>query len=155
MATTLRNSGFVLGCSLAMLMATMAGCSSKPQQPALKKVAAGAKFAGFLSTYDNLKPSQEFENTLIYVKRDDARNVHKYFAVIVEPVEMYISTKADASKIPDRGRTALTAYFQHAITRAVSDAFPIVQEPGPLVLRLRTALIGVDVGANPERRGGR
>jgi hypothetical protein len=49
--------------------------------------------------------------------------------------------------MPDRGRTALTAYFQNAITRAVSDAFPVVNEPGPLVLRLRTALIGVDVGS--------
>jgi hypothetical protein len=28
----------------------------------------------------------------------------------------------------------------------MEDAFPLVQEPGPLVLRMRTALIGVDVG---------
>jgi hypothetical protein len=27
----------------------------------------------------------------------------------------------------------------------VNDAFPVVQEPGPLVLRLRSALVGVDV----------
>src|SRR5205807_1941919 len=33
-----------------------------------------------------------------------------------------------------------------AIIWAVNDAFPVVQQPGPLVLRLRSALIGVDVG---------
>ena len=137
----------VLGCGLALLLAITIGCSGKQETPKLKKLAAGAKNAGFLSTYDNLKPNQKFENTLSYVKQDDARNVRKYFAVIVEPVEIYMATSADISKLPDRGRTALAAYFQHAITRAMSDAFPVVQEPGPLVLRLRTALIGVDVGS--------
>jgi hypothetical protein len=77
--------------------------------------------------------------------------------VIIDPVEIYMSTNADVTKMPDRGRTALAAYFQHAITRAVSDAFPVVQEPGPLVLRLRTALIGVDVAGDTaagEKAGG-
>jgi len=147
MYTNLRNGGrLVLGCSIALLLTMAAGCSRKPEPLKLKRIAAGAKYAGFLSTYDSLKPSPDFENTMIYVKRDDARNVHKYFAVIMEPVEIYVATNADVAKIPDRGRTALAAYFQHAVTKAVSDAFPIVQEPGPLVLRMRTALIGVDVG---------
>jgi hypothetical protein len=137
--------GRELGCSIALLLALTTGCSRKPAQQ-VKKLAAGAQVAGFLSSYDNLKPSRQFENTLTYVKHDDTKNVMQYFAVIVDPVELYLATNADPSKIPDRGRTALTAYFQNAITRAISDAFPVVQEPGPLVLRLRTALIGVDVG---------
>ena len=137
----------VLGCSIAVLLATLAGCAKKPEPAGLKKLAPGAANAGFLSSYANLKPNPRFENTLSFVKQDDAKNVHKYFAVIIEPVEIYVSTNADVSKMPDRGRTALAAYFQNAITRAVGDAFPVVHEPGPLVLRLRTALIGVDVGA--------
>jgi hypothetical protein len=136
----------VLECSMLSLLVMFAGCSRKPEPAPVKKVAAGAKFAGFLSNYDNLKPNPNFENTLSYVKQDENKNIHKYFAVIVEPVEIYLSTDADPSKVPDRGRKALVAYFQHAITNAVSDAFPVVQEPGPLVLRLRTALIGIDVG---------
>jgi len=147
----------VLVCSNLLLVAMLAGCSQKPQPAALKKMPSGATYAGFLSNYDNLKPNPAFENTLTYVKQDDAKNVHKYFAVIIEPVEIYMSTNADVTKMPDRGRTVLAAYFQHAITRAVSDAFPVVQEPGPLVLRLRTALIGVDVTAETsagEKAGG-
>ncbi len=137
----------VFGCSLAMLLAISAGCSKKqPEGVQLKKMAAGAQYAGFLSSYDNLKPSPDFENMVIFVKKDDLKNIHKYFAIIVDPVQIYVSTNTDVSKLPDRGRTALAAYFHSAITRAVSDAFPVVQEPGPLVLRLRTALIGVDVG---------
>ena len=136
----------VLGCSIPVLLAMLAGCSRKPEPAGLKKMAPGAEFAGFLSEYGKLKPNPDLENTLSYVGQDEAKNIHKYIAVIVEPVEIYVATSADPSKMPDRGRTALAAYFQNAITRAVADAFPVVQEPGPLVLRLRTALIGVDVG---------
>jgi len=138
--------GGLLGSCLLVLWAMLAGCSRKPEPTTLKRMPAGAEFAGFLSDYGKLKPNANFENTLSYVQEDDAKNIHNFIAVIVEPVEIYIATNADASKMPDRGRTALTAYFQNAITRAVGDAFPVVPEPGPLVLRLRTALIGVDVG---------
>jgi hypothetical protein len=140
-------------CSILLLLAALAGCSRKPEAVGLKKMTAGAQYAGFLSNYDSLKPNPAFENTVTYVKQDDAKNVHKYFAVIIEPVQIYVSTNTDISNMPDRGRTALAAYFQNAITRAVSDAFPVVQEPGPLVLRLRTALIGVDVA--PAAAGGK
>jgi Protein of unknown function (DUF3313) len=144
----------VLGGCIPAMLALLAGCSRKPDQATVTKLAPGAKFAGFLSDYAKLQPNPNFENTLSYVRQDDLKNVHKYIAVIVEPVEIYVATNADPSKMPDRGRTALAAYFQSAITRAVSDAYPVVQEPGPLVLRLRTALIGVDVGgaiaANPN-----
>ena len=128
------------------LVATLAGCSRKPDQTALKRLEPGAQFAGFLSDYKNLKTNPNFEDTLSYVKQDEVKNIHKYIAIIVDPVEIYVATNADPSKMPDRGRTALAEYFQNAIVRSVGDAFPTVQQPGPLVLRLRTALIGVDVG---------
>ena len=102
----------VLGCSIPVLLAALAGCAKKPEPVGLKKLAAGAENAGFLSSYANLKPSPRFENTLLFVKQDDAKNVHKYFAVIIDPVEIYVATNADVSKMPDRGRTALAAYFQ-------------------------------------------
>jgi hypothetical protein len=138
-------ASFVLGWSVPVLL-LLGGCSRKPEPAGLKKMPAGAQFAGFLSDYGKLKPNPNAENTMSYVKQDDLKNIHKYIAMIVEPVDVYVATNADISKMPDRGRTALTAYFQNAITRAVGDAFPVVQEPGPLVLRLRSALIGVDVG---------
>jgi len=107
---------------------------------------AGQEFSGFLSTYGNLKPNLEFENTVSYVLQDPVKNIHKYVAVIVEPPVVYLASDADVKALPDRGRVALTQYYQHAITEALEDAFPIVQASGPLVLRLRSAIIGVDVG---------
>jgi len=131
---------------LAAVMVIVSACSRPASQSDVRKMPAGQEFSGFLSTYDNLKPNPEFENTVSYVSQDPLKNVHKYVAVIVEPPVVYVATNADVNALPDRGRTALAEYFQHAITAAVEDAFPVVQANGPLVLRLRSAIIGVDVG---------
>jgi hypothetical protein len=64
----------------------------------------------------------------------------------VDPVEVYVATNADASLIPDTGRGAVAKYFEHALVDAVSDAFPVVESKGPLVLRLRAAIVGIDLG---------
>jgi hypothetical protein len=139
---------------VAALMLVTAACSRPPEQTGLKAMEKGKEFSGFLSDYSKLKPNPKYENTLAYVREDPMKNVHKYVAVIIEPVVLYVATDVDVKSLPDRGRTALANYFQQAITRAVGDAFPVVQEKGPLVLRLRSALIGVDVGAPPDAQGG-
>src|SRR5436190_7577400 len=137
----IRKSG--LSCLAAAFMA-VSSCSRPASQNSVRKMPPGQQFSGFLTTYANLKPSSEFENTVSFVSRDPVKNVHKYVAVIVEPPVVYLSTEADEKALPDRGRTALAEYFQHAIKESVEDAFPIVQSNGPLVLRLRSAIIGVD-----------
>jgi len=135
-------------CALAVLLLGFAGaCARQPEAPAVKQIPAGKEFSGFLTDYSKLTPSPTFENTLVFVNHDPAKNIHRYVAVIVEPVQVYVASNADPKAIPYKGRAALADYFQVAITNAVGDAFPVVKEPGPLVLRLRTAIIGVDVGA--------
>jgi len=135
-----------LSCLAAALL-TVSSCSRPDSQTSVKKMPVGKQFSGFLSTYANLKPNPEFESTVSFVSKDPTKNVHKYVAVIVEPPVVYLATDADENALPDRGRTALADYFKHAITEAVEDAFPIVQGNGPLVLRLRSAIIGVEVGS--------
>ena len=145
----------VLCCLAALLL--LAGCSKEtPKTAGVSIMPAGKQFSGFLTTYDKLKPNPEFENTVSYVSDDPAKNIHKYVAVMIDPVTIYVATDASAKMFPDNGRTALASYFQQAIAGAVGDAFPIVQEPGPLVLRLRSALIGVDVGGeiSQDRKDG-
>ncbi len=140
-----------LSCLAAALM-TISSCSRPASQTdsvsqnSVRKMPPGQQFSGFLSTYANLQPNSEFENTVSFVSDDPVKNIHKYVAIIVEPPVVYLSTEADERAMPDRGRTALAEYFQHAITESVEDAFPIVQSNGPLVLRLRSAIIGVDAG---------
>ena len=152
--TTDRLQECAIWCLLAQLLLTAVACSRPPQRKAVRTMPAGKEFSGFLSDYSKLKPSPNFEQTLSYVREDAAKNVRKYVAIIVEPVVVYVATDADERRIPDRGRAALADYFQQAITNAVADAFPVMKEPGPLVLRLRSAIIGVDVGpdVSPEQK---
>jgi hypothetical protein len=141
----------VAGClALAFLALTM-GCShaTKPTavEPAVKRIAAGQQFSGFLKDYSALKPSPNLEgDVLTYVSTDAQKNLRSYLAIVVDPIEVYVATDADEGKISESGRKALTNYFKHALINAVSDAFPVVEESGPLTLRLRAALVGVDVG---------
>src|SRR5690348_11485049 len=132
-------------CCAAAFVLT-ASCSRESKPAGVMIMPAGKPFSGFLSDYSKLKPNPSFENTVSYVRNDPNKNIHRYVAVIVEPVAIYVATDDASRAMPDRGRTALANYFQQAITWAVTDAFPVVHERGPLVLRLRSALVGVDVG---------
>src|SRR4029079_14816321 len=88
---------------------------------------------------------------LSYARADAVKNLDKYIAVIVEPVQIYVATNADSSKMTSPARGALANYYRGALTAAVADAFPVVEEKGPLVLRLRSAIVGVDIGGEtPE-----
>jgi hypothetical protein len=133
-------------CSLAIAVTT--GCAPASEtKGGVKKIAAGQEFSGFLKDYASLKPNPNLDgNALTYAATDAKQNLRSYFAIIVDPVEVYVATDADTSKISEDARVALTNYFQHALISAVSDAFPVVDQPSPLTLRLRSALVGVDVG---------
>jgi hypothetical protein len=157
---------FAVGCFGLLLLMVSGACSRQPQPqpevagpaptpaPAVRQIPAGKEFSGFLSDYAKLKPNPKFENTLSFVNSDPAKNIHRYVAVIVEPVTLYVASNADPKTIPERGRAALAEYFQTAVTRAVQSAFPVMTEKGPLVLRLRSAIIGIDVGpaGSPDQK---
>jgi len=133
-------------------LAALAGCSKGPKpalesKPALKRLQPGKEFSGFLQDYSKLKPNTTLgDDALTYVSPDKMKSLHRYVAIIVDPVEVYVATDAEASLVPERGREAVAKYFEHALVNAVSDAFPVIEYPGPLVLRLRSAIVGIDLG---------
>jgi hypothetical protein len=153
-------SGLRTGCAFVFCfwLAVLAGCTQAPRpvgesKPAgeskttLKRVEPGKEFSGFLQEYSTLKPNEKLgADALTYVNPDKMKSLHRYIAIIVDPVQVYVSSAADPSLIPDSGRGAVAKYFEHALVEAVSDAFPVVESPGPLTLRLRAALVGIDLG---------
>jgi hypothetical protein len=142
----------VAGCLAVAFLAMTMGCSKPAEppagaKPAWKRIAAGQEFSGFLKDYSALKPNPNLEgNALTYASTDAQKNLRGYFAIVVDPVEVYVATDVDDAKVSESSGKAITNYFRHALIRAVSDAFPVVEAPGPLTLRLRTALVGVDIG---------
>ncbi len=156
--STIRNYSTrkVVWCLLsAVLVAVLVvACSQQPAStssttgsaPAAKRVPAGQDNSGFLTDYSNLDPHPTIEGALTYIHPDKLQGLRNYVAMIVDPVEVYVVSDGDPSSIPEESLSTLTGYFQYAITSAVADVFPIVDEPNPLALRLRSALVGVDVG---------
>ncbi len=136
----------VSNCIAAGCLLVIATACSKPNS-GVKKLAVGQEHSGFLKDYSQLKANPKLDaDTITYVSLDAQKNLHSYLAIVVDPIEVYVATNADESKIPESSRTALTNYFRHALVSAVEDAYPVVEKPGPLVLRLRTAIVGIDVG---------
>jgi len=132
--------------SAALLIVLTVACT-KPATPRVKRMPANQEYSGFLKDYSKLVPNSDLDGAVkTYVNTDAQKNLHKYVAVIVDPVEVYLASNTDDAKLPEKTRAAAANYFRAALIHAVSDAFPAVDEPGPLVLRLRTAIIGVDVG---------
>ena len=144
-------------CTAVLLLLAVEASCGRQQKPAseqaaanaveVKRVPAGKEYSGFLKDYSQLKSNPGLDGTaLTYLSTDALKNVHRYIAVIVDPVEVYVSSDTDTSKLPPKAGVAAANYFHKALVHAVSGAFPVVDQPGPLVLRLRSAIVGIDAG---------
>src|SRR5277367_6175755 len=107
-----RFRGWPFSCAVALLVMTASSCSRPAPKAGVRIVPANQESAGFLSNYANLKPNPNFENTRSWVSGDDAKNIHRYVAVIIDPPVVYVSTDTAEKDIPDRGAAALREYFQ-------------------------------------------
>lgn len=152
-----------VSCSVGLALLSLAGCSPAPKPAStstesgsggtvsinVKKLPAGQQFSGFLKDYGQLKANPALGGeAMTFVVPDKMKSLRRYFAVIVDPVDVYVATNADQSLLPDRASGAVAGYFRHALIKAVEDAFPVVDTPGPMVLRLRSAIVGVDLGGD-------
>jgi len=143
------------------LLVVAAGCGSKAPAPAANagvavKKAASKEQSGFLKDYSSLKADSRLEGeVLTYVNPDLNKNLHGYVGVVIDPVEIYMATDGDASQVPAPNAERAALYFKSALIGAVQDALPVVHEAGPLVLRLRAAIVGVDTGGEVQTEDGK
>ena len=66
-----------------------------------------------------------------------------YDKVLVEPIVVWLDPGSEYQAISPDELKELTDYFHASIVRALGDAYPVVEQPGPGVLRLRIALTGI------------
>jgi hypothetical protein len=152
MQRTNRHSLISVSLSLAALLLFLVTVGCAPQTATKAsgvKKAASKEQSGFLKDYSKLKPNPKLDESIVtYVNEDMKKNLHGYIAMIVDPVQVYVASDGDPSQIPAPNAERAALYFQSALIGAVQDAFPVVHEPGPLVLRLRSALVGVAAGGD-------
>jgi hypothetical protein len=99
------------------------------------------KKAGFLGDYSALKPGGEDRAALLYIKYGlDSRTYDK---LMFERVTVWLSDDAAYKGIDPAVLKELTDYYQNALINAVKDAYQLVDQPGPGVLRVRVAITGL------------
>lgn len=129
----------LLVCTAFLLALMMAGCASKKS--------AEYQRSGFLSDYSMLTDDPEGTDADIYLK--PGVDFSKYNRVLIDRVKVFIKDDADYKGIDPTELKALTDYFHEAFVRELGDAYPVVTEPGPDVLRLRLAITEL-VPTKPE-----
>jgi hypothetical protein len=102
---------------------------------------------GFLTDYSKIRPSPDQPDTFKY--RDPSADFGKYHKLLVDRITIWFKDDSEYKGIdPDELKT-LTDYFYKAIEAKVGDAYPMVSEAGPDVLRLRIAVTDI-VPNKPE-----
>ena len=96
------------------------------------------KPAGFLSDYAKLKPKGSDSEAYSYV--DPSADMGKYNKLMVDRIKVYLKEDASSKQIDPTELKELADYFHQAIVKAVEPAYPVVNEPGPDVLRMRIAI---------------
>jgi hypothetical protein len=102
---------------------------------------------GFLSDYSQLRP--EGGDSSAYVLRASKEVGAKYNKVLIDRIKIFFEDEAEYKGVDPTDLKALTDYFHDAIVKALGDAYPVVEEPGPDVVHLRIAVTNV-VPNKPE-----
>jgi len=129
--------------ALAMVLAAPTAFGADPALPKL----GDYEPKGFLSDYSKLAPDATEEGAYYYLSYPDGKS--PYNKVLIDRIKIFFKDDAEYKGIDPTELKALTDYFHDAIVKAVSDAYPVVEEPGPDVARLRIAVTDV-VPNKPE-----
>jgi hypothetical protein len=123
----------VTSCALPLV----SGAESATDAPAFGDYRA----KGFLTDYSKLRPSTKEEGAYGY--RDPGADLGQYNKLLVDRIKVWFKADSDYKGIDPDELKMLTDYFYEAIEKAMGDAYPMVAEAGPEVLRLRIALTDV------------
>jgi len=118
-----------------VLFLLLAGCATT------SKEASGPKYSGFLSDYSKLQPDPDGSAAERY--RNPAIDASKYNKVLLEKIMVSLKDDAQYKAVDPDALKAMTDYLHEAIVRELGDAYPIVNEAGPDVLRVRVAITDI------------
>ena len=125
--------GLMIG-TLCFASLVLAGCASKVQQP--------NEYSGFLKDYSRLKEARSPSGAEVMRWVDPTIKVDQYTSVYTESSQLYPAPKP-TEKIPQSTLNAITAYYDQALKREISQVLPLASAPGPGVIVIRPAITAV------------
>jgi hypothetical protein len=106
--------------------------------------AKNIKYSGFLQDYPELKEGPSGGAELVYIK--EGVNFKSYNKIMLDHVVFFFSDDAEYKGINADEMKELSDYFHKAMVKELGDAYPLVKEHGPDVLRIRFAVTELTAG---------
>jgi hypothetical protein len=120
-------------CALAWLLA---GCAStKPAPP--------QRYSGFLEDYSILTPREGSDGAALRFVKPGVR-FGQFEQLIIDPVIVYYGVGTGLHDIPKQDLETLANHLYSALVSQLGADYPLVQRPGPDVLRIQVALTEVE-----------
>jgi hypothetical protein len=116
-------------CGLAWLMA---GCASTEPAPP-------QRYSGFLEDYSILSPRQGSDGAALRFVKPGAK-LGRYEQLLIDPVVVYYGVGTGLHDVPEQDLETLANHLYSALVRHLGADYPLVQRPGPDVLRVQVAL---------------
>jgi hypothetical protein len=129
---------------LASLALLLTACATNPD---MSEQATPAAYAGFLSDPGRLQPVPGDSGA--YQWADSATTLARYNKILLERIQVQLADNADYKAVDPAQLKALTDYFHQAIVTALGSAYPVVNQPGRGVLRVRITIVNL-VPTKPE-----
>jgi hypothetical protein len=144
---------FLSACQSSPKGSSSTTATSTPDSPPTTepqvKQAQSAEYSGFLppNMYTKLQSMPDREGVMSYVDR--SRDYRGYTKVLIEPVAVYLIPNPDYKGMPRDALLRMTTDFQNAFRNELSKGYTVVTKPGLDVLRVRTAITGVQPAPPP------
>ena len=100
--------------------------------------AAEMKKSGFISDYSGMKPGPERGADWVYIK--EGVNFAQYKKVMVDQVTFFLRDDAKYKGVNPDDIKELTDAFNNAVRENIGKYYPLVDQPGPDVIRIRIAI---------------
>ncbi len=94
--------------------------------------------SGFLGDYSGLKPGPKGGANWVYLKKDIEPG--KYKKIMFDQVTFYLKKDVKDQGIQPDDIKELTEAFDNAVRENIGKYYPLVDQPGPDVLRIRAAI---------------
>jgi len=115
---------------------------SAPAAPSAEtKHLSGYKYAGFLSDYSKLKPAPDGSEAMVWYNH--GIDFKTYDRILLERLNFFYKDDAEYKGIDPTDLKALADYFHNTFLKNSGNIYPLVDEPGPGVLRIRAAITDI------------
>jgi len=133
----IKNRPLLKSTGLILFMVMLGGCASSYQ-------ARQVETSGFLNDYSMLKEGKGDQALMVYIDPQINTICKKYSKVILDSVTLWVHDDSSLTDVPVEEQQALTDYFYKSLATALEKDYQLVDQPGPDVMRIRTALTEAD-----------